>query len=77
MVSQSQFREDLYYLLHVMALLIVPLRYRHNDISMTAKFLLEKACKKYHKTVFDYNKEFDRTIHTHNWPGNAQELEIL
>ncbi len=75
MVRKGYFREDLYYRLYVMELLIPPLRERSDDISMIAKFLLEKACKKHNRAALDYNKEFDKAIRAHNWPGNVRELE--
>lgn len=75
MVRKGYFREDLYYRLYVMELLIPPLRDRSDDISIIAKFLLEKACKKHQRATLDYNKEFDRAIRAHNWPGNVRELE--
>ncbi|REG82454.1 sigma-54-dependent transcriptional regulator [Marinomonas pollencensis] len=75
MVRKGYFREDLYYRLYVMELLLPPLRERSDDISMIAKFLLEKACKKHNRVPLDYNKEFDKAIRAHNWPGNVRELE--
>ncbi|MEL0637341.1 sigma-54 dependent transcriptional regulator [Marinomonas sp. TI.3.20] len=75
MVRKGYFREDLYYRLYVMELLIPPLRERDDDISTIAKFLLEKVCKKHNRAALSYNKEFDRAIRAHNWPGNVRELE--
>ena len=75
MVKRRQFREDLYYRLYVMELIIPPLRERGDDISMIAKTLLEKACKKHNRPSLSYNKTFDKAIRAHNWPGNVRELE--
>lgn len=75
MVSQGKFREDLYYRLYVMELLLPPLRDRGEDISMIAKTLLEKACKKHNRPQYSYHKEFNKAIREHNWPGNVRELE--
>ena len=75
MVQQGQFREDLYYRLYVMELLLPPLRERGDDISMIAKILLEKACLKHHRPPCDYSKAFDQAIRAHHWPGNVRELE--
>ncbi|UTV99154.1 sigma-54-dependent Fis family transcriptional regulator [Marinomonas rhizomae] len=75
MVKNGLFREDLYYRLYVMELLLPPLRDRGDDISMLAKILLEKACQKHNKPIYKYNQTFDKAIRAHNWPGNVRELE--
>ncbi|MGO2234669.1 sigma-54-dependent Fis family transcriptional regulator [Marinomonas sp. UCMA 3892] len=75
MVKQGLFREDLYYRLYVMELLLPPLRERGDDISMLAQILLEKACQKHNKPTYKYNQAFDKAIRAHNWPGNVRELE--
>ncbi len=75
MVKQGQFREDLYYRLYVMELLLPPLRARGDDISILAKSLLEKTCQKHNKPIYQYNKAFDKAIRSHDWPGNVRELE--
>ncbi len=75
MVSKGLFREDLYYRLYVMELILPPLRDRDNDISLIAETLLYKSCEKHHKTKLQYTKEFDQAIRSHNWPGNVRELE--
>ncbi|NVK72762.1 MAG: sigma-54-dependent Fis family transcriptional regulator [Oceanospirillaceae bacterium] len=75
MVKNGLFREDLYYRLYVMELLLPPLREREDDISMLAKILLEKACLKHNKPIYKYNQAFDRAIRSHHWPGNVRELE--
>jgi transcriptional regulator with PAS, ATPase and Fis domain len=75
MVRKGLFREDLYYRLYVMELLLPPLRDRGDDISMIAKVLLEKTCQKHNKPAYHYNRAFDKAIRSHRWPGNVRELE--
>jgi len=75
MVTKGLFREDLYYRLYVMELLLPPLRERGDDISMIAEVLLEKACQKHGKPAYHYNRAFDKAIRSHHWPGNVRELE--
>lgn len=75
MVEEGRFREDLYYRLYVMELLLPPLRDREKDISLLAKNLVEKACLKHNIPPYHYSKAFDKAIHQHNWPGNVRELE--
>ena len=75
MVKKGLFREDLYYRLYVMELLLPPLRDRGEDISMIAKVLLEKTCLKHNKPAYHYSQAFDKAIRSHRWPGNVRELE--
>jgi len=74
LVSQKEFRADLYYRLDVLQLRLYPLRDRDEDVIALAKFLLEKhAAKMNRKLKFTPNalKELTR----HNWPGNIRELQ--
>ncbi|WP_328591931.1 sigma-54-dependent transcriptional regulator [Maribrevibacterium harenarium] len=75
MVAQGLFREDLYYRLYVMELVLPPLRERGDDISIIAQTLLVKACQKHSKPIPNYSKRFDQAIRSHSWPGNVRELE--
>lgn len=73
-VNKGRFREDLFYRLNVIPIIIPPLRERKEDISLLAYNFLEKFNKLYNK-----NKEFDITgieaLESHVWPGNVRELE--
>lgn len=75
MIQQGLFREDLYYRLYVMELILPPLRERGDDISHIAETLLYKCCEKHHKPKLNYTSEFDQAIRQHDWPGNVRELE--
>ncbi len=75
MIRKGLFREDLYYRLYVMELLLPPLRDRGEDLSVLAEVLLKKACQKHHKAPYHYSKAFDKAIRGHHWPGNVRELE--
>lgn len=75
MVADGLFREDLYYRLYVMEVLLPPLRERGKDISLICQSLIKKACLRHNKTEFDYTDDFNQAIITHNWPGNVRELE--
>ncbi|EAQ64225.1 probable two-component response regulator [Marinomonas sp. MED121] len=75
MVADGLFREDLYYRLYVMEVLLPPLRDRGKDISLISQSLVGKVCKKHNKENFIYSKEFDQAIIAHHWPGNVRELE--
>jgi transcriptional regulator with PAS, ATPase and Fis domain len=73
-VKKGNFREDLYYRLNVIPIILPPLRERKDDISLLACNFLEKFNKHYGKT-----KDFDITaveaLESHSWPGNVRELE--
>lgn len=75
MVADGLFREDLYYRLYVMEVLLPPLRERGKDISLICKSLVKKVCQRHNKTEFTYTEAFDQAIIAHNWPGNVRELE--
>ncbi|TDO95484.1 sigma-54 dependent transcriptional regulator [Marinomonas balearica] len=75
MVKEGQFREDLYYRLYVMELILPPLRERGDDLSLIAQALLKSTCKKYSTHQYEYSKAFDNVIRSHSWPGNVRELE--
>lgn len=75
MVADGLFREDLYYRLYVMEVLLPPLRDRGRDISLICQSLVTKVCQRHNKSEFTYTEAFDQAIVAHNWPGNVRELE--
>lgn len=75
MVADGLFREDLYYRLYVMEVLLPPLRERGGDISLICQSLITKVCQRHNKAEFAYTEEFNKAIIAHNWPGNVRELE--
>ncbi|MDI9475614.1 MAG: sigma-54 interaction domain-containing protein [Natronincolaceae bacterium] len=76
MVNQKKFREDLYYRLNVIPIVIPPLRERKEDIPGLILVLLDHYNKK-----FGFNKKFTpevtRLLIKHDWPGNIRELENM
>ncbi len=75
MVQDGQFRSDLYFRLRVLELNLPPLRDRGPDIPELAKFLLEKACKKFNKPPIALSPDAVESICRYEWPGNVRELE--
>jgi len=71
MVASGQFREDLYYRLNVIPLLLPPLRRRPEDIEVFAEHFMRQFSDKASKQV---DQEVWEKIHSHNWPGNLREL---
>jgi len=73
-VEKDKFREDLYYRLNVMTILIPPLRERRADIPELAQFLLEKLESRQGRELTLTNSAV-RALMNYNWPGNVRELE--
>jgi DNA-binding NtrC family response regulator len=72
LVSNGQFREDLYYRLSVVPITIPPLRERKADIPYLVEFFIERYKKDKKVTV---DSEVLEILKTYNWPGNVRELE--
>ncbi len=74
LVEEGQFRDDLYYRLNVIPILVPPLRERKDDI-----LLLTKHFECYYNKKYNSNKKIDNTVidilHNYNWPGNVRELK--
>lgn len=75
MAQQGQFREDLYYRLHVIALSLPPLRERGQDISDIASALLERQCQRLQRPLLKFTAQALTAIMEYQWPGNVRELE--
>lgn len=76
MVRDGQFREDLYYRLNVVPIVIPPLRERKEDILPLVNHFLTVANRKYHTNKSIYSDTID-TLENYPWPGNVRELENL
>lgn len=75
MTSKGQFREDLYYRLHVIPILIPPLRERKSDIPMLAQFFMQKVCRTTNQPPMLISHSAIRALQAHHWPGNVRELQ--
>lgn len=74
-VQDGQFREDLYYRLHVIPILMPPLRKRRNDIPLLARYFLSRFAAEQGKEIHGFNSEAMRLLLDYSWPGNVRELE--
>lgn len=77
MVQVGEFREDLYYRIHVIALDIPPLRERREDIPDLISYLLPRICQKVGIGLKSLGPETVQYLIQYNWPGNVRELENL
>lgn len=73
-VRAGEFREDLYYRLNVMPIIMPPLRERLEDIPDLARFLVNKISNKQGRPL-DIGDSAIRALMHHGWPGNVRELE--
>jgi len=73
--GDGTFREDLFYRLHVVPLLIPPLRERREDIPLLVSHFIEKLRDRTASSVESATDEALRQLAAHDWPGNVRELE--
>ena len=75
LVVDGSFREDLFYRINVMTLLIPPLRDRGNDILELADTILHNNCERLGKRNLKFSDLASKAIASYSWPGNVRELE--
>jgi len=75
LVETSEFRQDLYYRVHVFPVLIPPLRDRKDDIMLLADFFVERYSKRMDKDVRRITTPAINMMVAYHWPGNVRELE--
>ncbi len=75
LVDEGAFREDLYYRLNVIEILIPPLRERREDIPLLAEHFVERISHELGKPVDEISQDAMRLLMDHSWPGNVRELE--
>ena len=71
----GQFREDLYYRLHVIALKLPALRERGSDVNEIAEIFLTRQSAKMGRSDLRFSYEAEQAINHYTWPGNVRELE--
>jgi len=75
MVTENQFREDLFFRLAVLPVNIPPLRDRGSDIENLSKFFIENYCQKKGWKVPQISSAAQKKINEYEWPGNARQLQ--
>lgn len=75
MVHEGTFRDDLYYRLNVIPIILPPLRDRPDDIPLLVEHFIEKISKENKKDVRGITPEAMRMFMHYRWPGNVRELE--
>lgn len=75
MIRQGEFREDLYYRLHVVNLRLPSLDSRREDIPLLAQHFLQQMAQKYGKQVNQFAPDAIEILVGMSWPGNIRQLE--
>ncbi|MBI3470380.1 MAG: sigma 54-interacting transcriptional regulator [Candidatus Solibacter usitatus] len=75
MVKRGEFRQDLYYRLNVVALVMPPLRERRDDIAGLAEHFVAKHARRVGRAVKGVSPEARAVLKRYDWPGNVRELE--
>ncbi len=75
MVRSGNFREDLFFRLNVMQLVLPPLRGRRKDIPALMDYFLKRFNKKLNKNITAISEDVQRIFMSYPWPGNIRELQ--
>ena len=75
LITQGLFRKDLYYRLHVVPILVPPLRKRAEDIPLLVSHFIEKRNPQLNQHISGLSPQAMALIMAHTWPGNVRELE--
>lgn len=74
MVSNGQFRQDLYYRINTVELHLPALRERSEEITPLAEIFISKFADKYRRNVTGLTQEAIKLLKEHSWSGNIREL---
>ncbi len=75
LVDEGRFKDDLYYRLHVVPIVIPPLRERAEDIPMLVEYFVDKHADQNGKSIVSVEDGVVAALQAHHWPGNVRELE--
>jgi len=76
-IQKGAFREDLYYRLNVVPIVIPPLRERREDILLLAEHFVKKFSQKMNKEITGLSEEAESLLLRYSFPGNIRELENM
>ena len=76
-IEEKKFREDLYYRLNVIPIIIPPLRERKGDIPLLADYFIKKHCQLNKIMEKSIDKSAIKKLTDYHWPGNVRELENI
>jgi two-component system response regulator AtoC len=76
-VATARFRDDLYYRLNVIDIVVPPLRERPEEIPLLATYFMERYSKLYHRKAFELSPDVMDRLKRYRYPGNVRELENI
>lgn len=74
-IMEGKFRQDLYYRLNVIPLMLPSLRERKEDIPILTQHFLDKYASEFNKQISNFTSEALQKLLVYEWPGNVRELE--
>lgn len=74
-IANGEFREDLYYRINEIPIIIPPLADRQGDVLVLARSFLEFYKKEHNRKINGFTKDALVAIENHDWPGNVRELK--
>ncbi|MBZ0068262.1 MAG: PEP-CTERM-box response regulator transcription factor [Thiobacillus sp.] len=77
MIREGSFREDLYYRLSEISIVIPPLRERPGDAVLLAQAFLERNASEMGRSIRGFTADAIGALESHAWPGNVREMENL
>mgnify|MGYP003648425177 FL=1 len=75
MVAEQTFREDLYYRIGEISIIIPPLRERNNDVVLLARTFLVQYNEEFKTKIKGFSENAIKAMTQHKWPGNIRELQ--
>jgi DNA-binding NtrC family response regulator len=75
LISQSRFREDLYYRLSMVEIRTPRLAERKEDLALLEHYFIRKFAEQYQKTIQGLTQRAQIVLARYSWPGNVRELE--
>ena len=76
-ISTGKFRQDLYYRLNTVPILIPPLRERKEDIHLLFRKFASDFAEKYRMPAIELDEEAQRLLEEYRWPGNVRQLKNI
>jgi len=74
-VENGNFREDLFYRIHVIPIKLPPLSERKEDIPILSRYFLQKISREMGKEIEEFSTDAMQKLISYPWPGNIRELE--
>ncbi len=74
-IQEGTFRSDLYFRLHVVEILVPPLRDHASDIPLLAEHFLKRIVRKNGRPVRGFSEEAMELLRSYEWPGNIRQLQ--